>query len=341
MTQPGWIWQAPPGWPPAPPGWYPPPGWQPPPDWPPPPPGWPFWVPVPGTAFAPAPPPAARVVKVAEPLAFPVASPDLSRPHLVWETRFVMLMFLWPAVTSAIVVFAESAAGATETRFPVLVSGNPVFNLVFGIVAYLPLAAVVPLTLYLLSRTGQPPRWLGLGWPRFMTDVLPGLGLAAASFGVEVGVILVLAPLLAHSSKLINQVPTGHVPTYYIVFAMAITLVTSVTEEVMVNGYLITRLSQLGWSPNAALVLSLVLRTSYHVYYGIGFVLTVPFGWFVTRSFQRHRRLNRAIAAHVLYDGSLFVLALTHGWAKCWVVAPFCGLALVSAGGWRPGRVAS
>jgi len=40
------------------------------------------------------------------------------------------------------------------------------------------------------------------------------------------------------------------------------------------SGYLLTRLSQLGWSPRRALIVSLVLRTSYHVYYGIGFILT-------------------------------------------------------------------
>lgn len=86
--------------------------------------------------------------------------------------------------------------------------------------------------------------------------------------------------------------------------------VTAVTEEVLVNGYLITRLGQLGWTPRAALALSLVLRTSYHVYYGLGFLLTVPLGWFLTRSFQKHRRLNRPIAAHFLYDAALFAVTI-------------------------------
>jgi membrane protease YdiL (CAAX protease family) len=56
--------------------------------------------------------------------------------------------------------------------------------------------------------------------------------------------------------------------------------------------------------------LSLILRTSYHVYYGLGFLLTVPFGYFVTRSFQKHRRLTRPIAAHFLFDAILVTISI-------------------------------
>ena len=61
-----------------------------------------------------------------------------------------------------------------------------------------------------------------------------------------------------------------------------------------------------------ALALSLVLRTSYHIYYGIGFLLTVPFGDYVTRSFQKHRRLNRPIAAHFIFDAVLVTISILH-----------------------------
>jgi hypothetical protein len=54
--------------------------------------------------------------------------------------------------------------------------------------------------------------------------------------------------------------------------------VTAVTEEVLENGYFITRLGQLGWTPRSSLLLSLTLRTSYHVYYGLGFFLYYPAG---------------------------------------------------------------
>jgi hypothetical protein len=54
--------------------------------------------------------------------------------------------------------------------------------------------------------------------------------------------------------------------------------VTAVIEEVLVNGYFITRLGQLGWTPRSSLLLSLTLRTSHPIYYGLGFFLYYPAG---------------------------------------------------------------
>jgi membrane protease YdiL (CAAX protease family) len=222
-----------------------------------------------------------------------------------------MIAFLLPAVMAAVILFAEHEAGvASVTRFPHLVHGQPVVNLVLGIFAYLPVAAIVPLALFLLARTGQSPSVLGLGAPRFKRDIMPGLGLAAAAFGMELVILTPFTPLLQHHRSLINSVPAGHVPAYYVIWGLAISATTAITEEVLVNGYLITRLGQLGWTPRSAFILSLGLRTSYHIYYGLGFLLTIPFGWLVTRSFQKHRRLTRPIAAHFLFDAILITIAI-------------------------------
>jgi membrane protease YdiL (CAAX protease family) len=86
--------------------------------------------------------------------------------------------------------------------------------------------------------------------------------------------------------------------------------VTAVAEETLVSGYLLTRLEQLGWKPRRALAFSLILRTSYHVYYGLGFLLTIPFGYLCTRSFQKNRRLTRPILVHFLYDTVLVSIAI-------------------------------
>lgn len=300
-SDPSWLWRPPPNWPPPPPGWRPPPGWVPPATWPPAPAGWSFWA-EPPSAGGPAP--------VRPPTPVVVADGPMRR-DLVWETRFVMVAFLLPAVMGAVVLFVQHVSGVGGvTRFPVIVPGHPVTNLVVGILDYLSVAVVVPLALLLLTRTGQPPAALGLGRPLVRLDVWPGLGLAAASFGAEIPVALVLSPLLAHNSALVNRVAIGHVPGYYVIWGIAMSAITAVAEEVLVNGYLLTRLGQLGWTPQRALVLSLTLRTSYHVYYGLGFLLTVPFGYFVTRSFQKHRRLNRPIAAHFLFDAVLTTITI-------------------------------
>jgi membrane protease YdiL (CAAX protease family) len=222
-----------------------------------------------------------------------------------------MFAFLLPAIMGAVVALAQHVNGVGPvTRFPVVLQDNPVGNLVVGILAYLPVAATVPLALHLLSRTGQSPRSLGLLRPRFRSDIWPSLGLMGASLGGELVLIIILTPLLTSHPSLYSKTLIGQVPGYYVVYGIAISATTAVAEEVLVNGYLLTRLEQLGWSPQRALVLSLVLRTSYHVYYGIGFIFTVPFGYFVTRSFQNNRRLTRPIVAHFLFDAILITIAI-------------------------------
>ena len=228
---------------------------------------------------------------------------------MVLETWFVELAFLVPAVLAAVDQLAAHTGGAAITRFPGIVT-NPAANLVLGVLTYLGVAAVVPLALLLLSRTGQDAAALGLTRPTWRGDVWPGLGIAASGFGVTLLAIIVLAPVAGRHSRLFAQVPVGHVPAYYVIYGIAISAITAVTEETLVSGYLLTRLEQLGWNPRRALLLSLTLRTSYHVYYGLGFLLTIPFGYYATRSFQKHRRLMRPIVAHFLYDAVLITISV-------------------------------
>ena len=228
---------------------------------------------------------------------------------MVLETWFVELAFLVPAVLAAVDQLAAHTGGAAITRFPGIVT-NPAANLVLGVLTYLGVAAVVPIALLLLSRTGQDPAALGLSRPTWTGDLWPGLGIAASGFGVTLLAIIVLAPVAGRHSRLFAQVPVGHVPAYYVIYGIAISAITAVTEETLVSGYLLTRLEQLGWNPRRALLLSLTLRTSYHIYYGLGFLLTIPFGYYATRSFQKHRRLMRPIVAHFLYDAVLITISV-------------------------------
>ena len=342
-SPPGWP-EAPPGWTP-PPGWAPPPEWAPAPagwqfwvpapappvgTWAPPPPGAPGAVgPPPPNGAPPAgvvvpgpppvaggPPPWGGPPPAPSPFGEPLVAPSLrfeptTRRGLVWETRFVMLAFLAPGVVTAFVLLVQSLYGqGDQSRFPVLITGHSTANLLLGILAYLPVGAVVPVALLLLARSGQPPSSLGLGMPNFLRDILPGAGLALWAYGVEIVVIIPLVAIFGKHSRYLNQVKVGHVPASYVLYGIVIAAVTAVTEEVLVNGYLLTRLHQLDWAPWPAFALSLTLRTSYHIYYGLGFLLTVPFGWLVTRSFQKHGRLNRPIAAHFLYDATLITIAV-------------------------------
>ena len=170
-----------------------------------------------------------------------------TRRALQWETCFVMVAFLLPVVASAIVVFAQHVTGVgAVTRFPVVVQGHPLENMLIGMLAYLPVACTVPLALLLLRRTGQGPKVLGLELPGLRSDIVPAIGIGLASFGTEIAVLIPLAPILTASSRFNSPTPIGTVPTYYVIWGLMISATTAVAEEVLMNGYLMTRLGQAG-----------------------------------------------------------------------------------------------
>jgi membrane protease YdiL (CAAX protease family) len=77
---------------------------------------------------------------------------------------------------------------------------------------------------------------------------------------------------------------------------------------VLVVGYLLTRLRQLGMGENRALLVSAVVRGSYHLYQGFGgFVGNVVMGLVYGRVWQRTNRLWPLVLGHFLIDFVAFV----------------------------------
>jgi membrane protease YdiL (CAAX protease family) len=82
----------------------------------------------------------------------------------------------------------------------------------------------------------------------------------------------------------------------------------AVLEEVIVVGYLITRLRQLRWSIPAVVAASAILRGGYHLYQGFGgFIGNAVMGVVFALVFLRWRRLGPLIVAHSLLDIVAFV----------------------------------
>jgi membrane protease YdiL (CAAX protease family) len=82
----------------------------------------------------------------------------------------------------------------------------------------------------------------------------------------------------------------------------------AVLEEVLVVGYLMTRLRELGWSTMAIIATSAALRGCYHLYQGIGpgianAAMGALFGWW----FHRTGRVLPLVVAHALIDIVAFV----------------------------------
>jgi membrane protease YdiL (CAAX protease family) len=82
----------------------------------------------------------------------------------------------------------------------------------------------------------------------------------------------------------------------------------AVVEEVIVVGYLMTRLKQLDWQLPAVIATSAVLRGSYHLYQGYGMaignmLMGVVFAYF----YHRTKRVMPLVIAHSILDIVSFV----------------------------------
>jgi membrane protease YdiL (CAAX protease family) len=86
-------------------------------------------------------------------------------------------------------------------------------------------------------------------------------------------------------------------------------------EEILVIGYLLRRLDQLGWTPPRAIAASAVLRGSYHLYQGLGgFLGNAVMGVIFGVLYRRWGRVTPLIIAHTLIDAVTFVgYAALHG----------------------------
>jgi membrane protease YdiL (CAAX protease family) len=171
---------------------------------------------------------------------------------------------------------------------------------------------------YLLWRSGIGLSAIGLGRIRWRADVLGGVGLAAL-IGLP-GLGLYAASRALGMS--VSVVPSTHDNSWWhIPVLILLAFANGWAEEVVVVGFLLTRLQQLRVNPVVALVASSLLRGAYHLYQGWGAglgnaVMGLVFGY----TWRRTGRLWPLIIAHGLIDTAAFVgyilLAGHLGWLK-------------------------
>jgi membrane protease YdiL (CAAX protease family) len=172
------------------------------------------------------------------------------------------------------------------------------------------------LAVYLLWRSGFGAARIGLGRFRLRGDLFGGVGLAAL-IGVPGLGLYLLARSLGLNAAVI---PAALNDTWWRAPMLAvIAFANGWAEEVIVVGYLLTRLRQLRVHPTVALVCSALLRGTYHLYQGFGAGLgNVAMGLVFGYVWQRTGRLWPLIVAHGLIDTVAFVgyavLAGRLGW---------------------------
>jgi uncharacterized protein len=194
----------------------------------------------------------------------------------------------------------------TQTLVQSAAPGRPWLDLAFQLASIG--FGVVPalLAVHLLGRDHESPgRVLGLVPRRYGFDATAG-ALLALAIGVPGLGLYVLARFLDFN---VTVVPAALPHVWWAVPVLVLAAAqNAVLEEVVVVGYLVTRLEQLGLRLPVVVALSAVLRGSYHLYQGFGgFLGNAAMGVVFAYFFTRTRRVGPLVLAHTLLDTVAFV----------------------------------
>ncbi|MFT4220825.1 MAG: CPBP family intramembrane metalloprotease [Microbacterium sp.] len=237
------------------------------------------------------------------------------RSRLWWEIALVLAISVGQYAIYSLLSLVRSlikaaqqgqALGDQQTQLNPTLADQAFWDALYQLLDIAFALALVGMVLYLLWESEASPfRRIGLDVAGFGRDVgrglliaaaigIPGLGLYAAGRALGFTVAVVASPLDA--------------AWYTVPLLVLSALRAALLEEVVMVGYLFTRLRQLGWGPWAIILSTAALRGVYHAYQGVGSILGnavmgVVMGW----CFRRWGRVMPLVAAHALLDVVAFV----------------------------------
>ena len=225
----------------------------------------------------------------------PAPRAPADRRTLGEEIVVVLALSLFASAVYAVLSLVEAplrgVTVAAANQDPRIV--RQVLAVVFGL-------APVYLVWHMTRRTGEGPGGIGLALDRPRRDAAEGAVLFAIVGIVGIGVY-VAAVTLGVNRFVVPLPPEGHwwtIPALLLNAAEA-----ALVEEVIVLGYLVTRLEQVGASSRGAVIASALLRGTYHLYQGWGgFAGNLVMGLFFGALFVRRRRTWPFVVAHFLLD---------------------------------------
>jgi membrane protease YdiL (CAAX protease family) len=260
----------------------------------------------------------------------PASPPERPAPGsaalLRWEIVAVFAVSLGASGLYALVSFIgsltahQSLGKQTAVLNGTLAPGRPLFDLFLQLLSIAIALAPVLLVFYLLARAGERPSSIGLDASQPGRDLARGAVLAAVIGGSGLGLYLAAYHLGVELNVVAENLPDiwWRIPVLLLAAAQ-----DGILEEVIVVGYLMSRLDKLGVKPWVAIAISAVIRGSYHLYQGAGaFVGNATMGVIFAYLYRRWGRVTPLIIAHTLIDAVAFVgYALLAGHVS-WLPAP-------------------
>lgn len=222
-----------------------------------------------------------------------------SPAHRWLDLALVMsVAFSYPVLTSLNLVFHPVAPKSSNMR---LVTG--VFEE----------ATALLLFMVLWRRQGRSLKDIGLSFR--WTDIFKSLGLAfAALVAMFFSFVAIKSTWVALTSHEPYWADTqDRFATTSVWLLLPFLLLNPFFEEILVRGYLMTEIKDLRKSVVLAMLISIGLQTSYHLYYGVAGALVVGSGFIIFAAYYaKSRRLMPVILAHLLWD----LTALLRAWHR-------------------------
>lgn len=227
-----------------------------------------------------------------------------------WELFAVFAVSLGASALNALLnlisdLLTPKALSSQRAQIVVPLAVNNWLDLALQLASIAEALAPVVLVLYLLARSGERPSDIGLDASQPGMDIGRGAVLAAVIGGAGLGLYLAAH----HLGISLNVVPESLPPVWWRIPVLALAAAQNgILEEVLVIGYLLRRLDQLGWTPWKAIVCSAILRGSYHLYQGFGaFIGNAAMGVIFGVLYRRWGRVTPLVVAHTLIDAGAFI----------------------------------
>jgi membrane protease YdiL (CAAX protease family) len=206
----------------------------------------------------------------------------------------------------------KSLGKQTATLNGSLAPGRPTLDLFLQLTNTLLGVAPVVLALYLIAREGESPSVIGLDGRHKVQDLLRGAIVAAVIGGIGLAWVLAAFHLGFNLNVVAESLPNvwWRIPVLVLSAAQ-----NGLLEEVLVIGFLLRRLDQLGFRSSRAIAISATLRGSYHLYQGFGgFLGNAAMGVVFGLLYRRWGRVTPLVIAHTLIDMGAFIgYAELHG----------------------------
>ncbi|MGN5733976.1 CPBP family intramembrane glutamic endopeptidase [Arthrobacter psychrochitiniphilus] len=249
-----------------------------------------------------------------------VGSPDFaggadwgskSRRRLIIEVLLVLGLSLGQSAVYSVVSLLDKMSRAPiaqgTSTLNTVQSNREFFDFTYQILGIFFALVPVMLVFYLLAEPGKSVfKKIGLDWRHPFRDALGALGLLVI-IGVPSLGLYAAGRAMGITTEIIPSALNQYWWTIPVLILSAIR--AGVLEEVILNGYLLGRLTKIGLSWWAAIFLAALLRGSYHLYQGFGpfignFAMGLLFGWV----YKKWGRVAPLVIAHALVDIAAFTL---------------------------------